>query len=310
MFDVGCQEVPDERVTRPRERCMVVKALVSIANSRVWLAGVFLIAGAGIAGAQAYTPPPPPLQLGPCVPTKDFPCDPPQKAPPIPATADKFPFPGENPGTTTPASAAPAAPGSTTPSPDGAKPSSAQQFPFPGEPADPPKAPTASGQKPVDSPKFPFPGEPPADPSAMTPDASSSPSSSSSSSSSSYDADSTAPADSDKAGLKDAGSTGSTRFERKKLAVPEDLSKRELEDLDVSHFYITTGDYPGAYMRAQDAVKLYPDDEMAHFALGLAADKMKKKDEAIREYKVYLKMAPDGPKAKQVKKALDLLGAK
>lgn len=285
----------------------MVKALVSIANSRVWLAGVILIAGAGFAGAQAYTPPPPPLQLGPCVPTKDFPCDPPQKAPPIPAAADKFPFPGETPATTAPADTAP---GNVAPAPNGAKPSTGQQFPFPGEPANAPAtAAPASGQKPVDSPKFPFPGEPPADPATASPDSSNS-SSSSSSSSSSDDGDATPPADPDKAGLKDAGSTGSTRFERKKLAVPEDLSKRELEDLDVSHYYITTGDYIGAYMRAQDAVKLYPDDEMAHFALGLAAEKMKKKDEAIQEYKIYLKMAPDGTKAKQVEKALDALGAK
>jgi TolA-binding protein len=288
------------------EQMMVARTLVSIANSKGWLAAGLLLASAGIAGAQAYTPPTPPLQLGPCVPTKEFPCDPPQKAPPIPASADKFPFPGEPPAApaTAPANGSRTTPANSDSGTTGsgpAKPSPEQQFPFPGEPAGAPAAPApASGQKPVDSSKFPFPGEP-AD----------SASSSSSSSSTSSSSDDSAPAeDPDKAGLKDKGSEGSTRFERKKLAVPEDLSKRELDDLDVSHFYITTGDYVGAYMRAQDAVKLYPDDEMAHFALGLAADKMKKKDEAIAEYKVYLKMAPDGPKAKQVEKALNELGAK
>lgn len=279
---------------------MVAKALVSIANSRVCLAAGFLmVAGAGSAGAQAYTPPPPPLQLGPCVPTKDFPCDPPQMPPPIPSAAAANPFPGETPGTTNPANSTPSAPGSTAP--NSAKPSPSQQFPFPGEPASP--AP-ASGQKPVDSSKFPFPGEPAADPAAAAP------ASSSSSSSSSSDDSAATSADPDKEGLKDAGSTGSTRFERKKLAVPEDLSKRELDDLEVSHYYITTGNFNGAYGRAQDAVKLYPEDEMAHFALGVAAEKMKKKDEAIMEYKIYLKMAPDGTKAKQVEKSLDLLSAK
>jgi hypothetical protein len=49
---------------------------------------------------------------------------------------------------------------------------------------------------------------------------------------------------------------------------------------------------------------------MAHFALGVAADKMKKKDEAIQEYKIYLKMAPDGTKVRQVEKALSELGVK
>jgi hypothetical protein len=281
----------------------MAQALVSIANSRVCLAAALLAGGLGVAGAQAYTPPPPPLQFGPCVPTKEFPCDPPRKAPPIPAVSDKFPFPGETPA---PANTAPA-----TPAPDAAKPSTAQQFPFPGEPAgepaDGPAAPApASGQKPEDSSKFPFPGEQ-GDAGAGS---ANSPTSSSSSSSSSSDSDAAPSPDPDAAGLKDAGSHGSTRFERRKLAVPEDLSKRELDDLDVSHFYITTGDYVGAYARAQDAVKLYPDDEMAHFALGLAADKIKKRDEAIQEYKLYLKLAPDGTKAKQVQRSLEALGAK
>jgi hypothetical protein len=37
---------------------------------------------------------------------------------------------------------------------------------------------------------------------------------------------------------------------------------------------------------------------------------MKKKDEAVAEYKAYLKLAPDGDKAKQAKRALEDLGAK
>ena len=267
----------------------MANALVSIANSKRWLAASVLLVAGGMAQAQVYTPPPPPLQLGPCVPTKDFPCDQPQKTPAVPAAADQNPFPGESPASTP-----------TTPAQAGgtAKPSTGQQFPFPGEP--PAASPAGSGQKPAGASKFPFPGEPP--------DASST--SSSSSSSSSSDDGSGSADDPDKAGLKDKGSEGSTRFERKKLAVPEDLSKRELDDLDVSHYYITTGDFIGAYARAQDAVKLYPEDENAHYALGLAADKMKKKEEAIAEYKVYLKMAPDGPKARQAEKALDVLGAK
>jgi len=77
-----------------------------------------------------------------------------------------------------------------------------------------------------------------------------------------------------------------------------------LDDIDVSHFYLQTGDYVGAYMRAQDAVKLYPDDENAHYALAVSAEKMKKIPEAIAAYKTYLQLAPDGDKAKQVKTAL------
>jgi len=94
------------------------------------------------------------------------------------------------------------------------------------------------------------------------------------------------------------------------MAVPEDLDHRELEDLDVAHYYMTTGNFVAAYSRAQDAVKLYPDDENAHFALALAADKLKKNAEAAAEYKAYLKLAPDGDKAKQARKALEVLPAK
>ncbi len=107
--------------------------------------------------------------------------------------------------------------------------------------------------------------------------------------------------------LKDEGSTGSTRFQRKHLAKVEDTDQRELKDIEVSHFYLTTGNFPAAYTRAQDAVKLYPDDENAHLALAEAADKLKKRDEAAEEYKVYLKLAPDGDKAKQAERALAAL---
>ena len=90
----------------------------------------------------------------------------------------------------------------------------------------------------------------------------------------------------------------------------EDLDHRELEDLDVSHYYITTGNFVAAYSRAEDALKLYPDDENAHFAVAVAAEKLKKHDEAVAEYQAYLKLAPDGEKAKQVARALQLLSKK
>ena len=246
-----------------------------------------LAATAGEARAQAYTPPPPPLVPGPCKPTKNEPCDTqPAKAPAIPATADKFPFPGEAPaGTTQP---------QTGTAPD-AKPA-AGQFPFPGNAAEAPAA-AANSTPDAKKPAFPFPDEP----------GESSSSSSSSSSSASGEA---ADPDGTKGPLKDAGSTGSTRFQRKHLAKVEDLDHRELEDLDVSHYYITTGNFVAAYSRAQDAVKLYPDDENAHMALAVAADKLKKKDEAAAEYQAYLKLAPDGEKAKQAERALELLAKK
>jgi Tfp pilus assembly protein PilF len=73
---------------------------------------------------------------------------------------------------------------------------------------------------------------------------------------------------------------------------------------------VTTGNYLGAYMRAQDAVKTIPDDPMAHFALAETASRLKKKEEAIAEYKAYLKMDPQGQKVKDSQKALEELTQK
>ncbi len=73
---------------------------------------------------------------------------------------------------------------------------------------------------------------------------------------------------------------------------------------------MTTGDFNAAYLRAQDAVKLYPDDENAWFALAVSAEKLKKKDEAIAACNKYLQLSPDGDKAKQVKKTLQTIAEK
>ena len=63
----------------------------------------------------------------------------------------------------------------------------------------------------------------------------------------------------------------------------------------------------GAYLRAKDAVKIQPDYPEGHFALGEAAKRLKKKDEAVAEFEAYLKLAPDGERAKAAEKALDEL---
>jgi len=64
---------------------------------------------------------------------------------------------------------------------------------------------------------------------------------------------------------------------------------------------------PGAYLRAKDAVKIQPDYSLAHFTLGQVAQKMKKKDEAVAEFKAYLKLDPEGEKAKAAHDALSHL---
>jgi hypothetical protein len=234
---------------------------------------------AAVAQYPPYTPPPPPLTPGPCKPTKDFPCTPlPSSLPPAEAPAAKFPFPGDAPAN------------STDPAPNQA----AKSFPFP-EDADKPAAPTPA--TPAQQ-SFPFPGEPDA------------PAASSSSSSSSSANSDPVPDDPDKPALADKGSSGSTRMQRRHLPKVEDLDKREAEDLDVSHYYATTGNFQASYMRAQDAVKTIPDDPLAHFALAESARRLNKKDEAISEYRVYLKLDPEGEKAKAAQRALTELAPK
>ena len=236
------------------------------------------------ASAQ-YTPSPPPLTTTPCVPTRKDPCTPPpsdaRKAPPV---ADKFPFPGDAPN------ADPAA-----------APSAPKSFPFPDD-AVKPAAPENSSPTGADK-AFPFPD----DASRGSPEGSSS--SSSSSTSSSADAPTT-PSDPDKPAFADKGSSGSTRASRRKLVVKEDPETREAEDLQISHYYMTTGNYLAAYLRAKDALKTIPDDPLAHFAIAESAQKLKKTDEAVSEFELYLKLDPDGEKAKAAERALDEISPK
>jgi Tfp pilus assembly protein PilF len=76
------------------------------------------------------------------------------------------------------------------------------------------------------------------------------------------------------------------------------------EDLYVAKFYMNDENYQGAYLRAKDAVSIQPDYSLAHFTLAEVLQKMKKKDEAIAEFQTYLKLDPEGEKAKAAKRAL------
>ncbi len=226
-----------------------------------------------------YQPPPPPLTTAPCIPTKKDPCTASAPAPKLPpSTVEQFSFPGDHPGSAS----------NGTTKPVVGKPASATQ----------PGSAVHGAPSPVD--KFPFPGEPDASPT----------SSSSSSSSSSSDTDPDNAAEKNHPPLKDVGSSELTRTRRRHLPKVEDLDHREEEDLQVSHYYFTTGDFQASYLRAVDAVKTIPDDPEAHFALAQAAQRLKKNQEAIAEYGTYLKLEPDGDKAKPALKALNQLVSK
>ena len=199
-----------------------------------------------------------------------------------PSVAEQFPFPGEAAGKV---------------EGKGGK----EQFPYPGE--GPGQAPgEASGEAPKAGKgagdRFPYPGEAPA-------------AAGGSSSSSSAAAGGAADGEG-KPALKDEGSEGEAQPQhRRRLRPPaqKTLSDEERveEDLTVAHFYLQSGNAMGAYLRAKDAVKLQPGVADTHLTLGLAAEKLGKREEAVAEYSAAVAADPDGEGAKGAKKALGRL---
>jgi hypothetical protein len=185
------------------------------------------------------------------------------------------------------------------PAPDAKKPSTAEQFPFPGAPsksAPPPYSPSPTATPKSAAEEHPFPTEPA--PRLPGED------SSSSSSGSGSAADPDVP-DTDLPKPGEEGSSVHRKLPKVKRVQTDD--ERVDEDLKVARFYMRDDNLPGAYLRAKDAVKVQPEYSETHFALAEVAQKMKKKEEAVAEYQQYLKLDPEGEKAKAAQRALDEL---
>lgn len=82
---------------------------------------------------------------------------------------------------------------------------------------------------------------------------------------------------------------------------------RAQEDVRIGRFYLSTGNYKGAYGRFSDAVRMDPANVDAIYGLASAADGLHNKDEALTNYKLYLQIAPDGDKVKSAQKAIRAL---
>jgi hypothetical protein len=239
-----------------------------------------------------------------------------QSAPPQSPTPAPCPPPNQTTGKTPDKTADPTTqttrPCAPPPAPAAKKPSSAaEQFPFPGEPSKPKNPPDSPTPATPDSPsptkttpsdaagQHPFPTQPP--PKLPGDD-------SSSSSSSSGDDPNPAPNPNDDPTAKGDPSNPpeGTSVHRKlpKVKRVQTDDERVDEDLSVARFYLNDENYQGAYLRAKDAVSIQPEYSAAHFVLAEIAQKMKKKDEAIAEFQAYLKLDPEGEKAKAAKKAL------
>jgi hypothetical protein len=187
----------------------------------------------------------------------------------------------------------------TPPAPDAKKPSVAEQFPFPGTPSKsspPPDSPSPTTTPKSAAEEHPFPTEPA--PRLPGDDASSSSSGSGSA------ADPDVP-DTDLPKPGEEGSSVHRKLPKVRRVQTDD--ERVDEDLRVAKFYMRDDNLPGAYLRAKDAVKVQPEYSDTHFALAEIAQKMKKKEEAVAEYQLYLKLDPDGEKAKAAQRALDEL---
>jgi hypothetical protein len=238
-----------------------------------------------------------------------------QTAPPQSPTPAPCPPPNQTPAQPSAQTAKPCSP---PPAPAAKKPSSAaEQFPFPGEPSKP-KNPPDSPSPATNPPDSPSPARPtattPGDAAAQHPFPTQPPpklpgdDSSSSSSSSSGDDPNPAPTPTDDPTAKGDPSNPpeGTSVHRKlpKVKRVQTDDERVDEDLSVAKFYLRDENYQGAYLRAKDAVSIQPEYSAAHFALGEIAQKMKKKDEAIAEFQTYLKLDPEGEKAKAAKNAL------
>jgi tetratricopeptide (TPR) repeat protein len=124
-------------------------------------------------------------------------------------------------------------------------------------------------------------------------------SSSSNSSSSSSSGSDAAPSGSSTLVLKDMGSNGDDRN-----------PYRAADDIEVADFYYKNGNYMGAYMRYKDAIHYMPDDARAQYGLAQLEEQFGQNDDAIKHYTEYLKLEPEGPKAKDARKALKKLAEK
>ena len=81
------------------------------------------------------------------------------------------------------------------------------------------------------------------------------------------------------------------------------------KDVKVGNFYLQTRDYKGAYDRFLEATQVNPGSADAVYGLAVAAQHLNKRDVALQYYQLYLAALPDGPRAKDARKALKEMGA-
>lgn len=81
------------------------------------------------------------------------------------------------------------------------------------------------------------------------------------------------------------------------------------KDAEIGDYYMESGNWQGAYPRFLEANRSDPGNAEAVFGLAESARHLHKPDEALRNYRLYLSALPNGPHAKEVRKALKEMGA-
>lgn len=85
---------------------------------------------------------------------------------------------------------------------------------------------------------------------------------------------------------------------------------RAAKDVEVGDFYFKQRNYRVAISRYREALLYKPNDAIATFSLADALEKAGDLQEAAQNYRAYLKILPNGPKAKEAHKSLDRLKSK
>lgn len=80
------------------------------------------------------------------------------------------------------------------------------------------------------------------------------------------------------------------------------------QDTQVGVFYLQTHDYQGAYVRFAEASRIDPGNADAVFGLAESERHLNRRDDAIRNYQLYLSALPNGPHAKEARRELKEMG--
>jgi len=109
-------------------------------------------------------------------------------------------------------------------------------------------------------------------------------------------------------GISSSQSQGSLEGEENEPHVADPA--RAAKDTEVGSFYLKTGNYQGALARFKDASTADATNVDAIFGLAEAQRLLGKTAEATQNYRLYLEILPNGPKARESMKALKTLQAK